>query len=114
MMAQLFGSVILSACLGLQGNYYEACSKAMDAGTRQIGLRQQADQLENNLNNYGQQQGHRYLGQEGMSAIGFIGFGVKTVREEKIAFKLPNLGLCSSINNEVGKDHYNIKFQWDF
>lgn len=113
-MAQLFGSVILSACLGLNGSYYEACSKAMDAGTRQIGIRQKADEIESQTRNYTDSQGKKYLGKEGMAAIGFIGFGVKTVREEKVAFKLPNLGLCSSINNEIGKDHYNVKFQWDF
>lgn len=114
MMAQLVGSAILTACLGLHGSYYDACSKAMDAGTRQIGLRQQADDIENRTRQFGEQQARKYIGKEGMSAIGFIGFGVKTVQEKKVAFKLPNLGLCSSINNEVGTDHYNIRFQWDF
>lgn len=113
-MAQLLGSVILSACLGLEGSYYEACSKAMDAGTRQIGLRAEADRLDGQLNRYVQSQGYKLLGKEGMDAIGFIGFGTKSVREEKVAFKLPNLGLCNSINNEIGKDSYSIKIQWNF
>jgi hypothetical protein len=113
-MAQLLGSAILTACLGLEGSYYQACSKAMDAGTRQIGLLSEAQRLDGELNKYGQQQGKRYFGKDGMAAIGFIGFGAKTVRDQKVAFKLPNMGLCNSINNEIGKDSYNIKLQWDF
>lgn len=113
-MASLFGSAILSACMGLQGNYYEACSKAMDAGTRQIGLRQQADDIEHKLNDWSRDQAQRYMGNEFMGVVGFVGFGVKTYREQRVAFKIPNLGMCSSINSEVGRTQQTIKFQWNF
>jgi hypothetical protein len=113
-MAQLFGSAILSACLGLEGSYYDACSKAIDAGTRQIGLYQQAELIEKRTNKYALGEAKKYFGDEGVKAIGFIGFGVKTVRDEKVAFKLPNLGLASSVNNEIGKDSYKINIQWNF
>jgi len=113
-MASLFGSAILSVCVGFQGQYNEACSKAIDAGTRQIGIRQQADQFETQFVQYADKQGHKYLGSDGMATIGFIGFGYRAVRDERVVFKLPNLGLCSSINNEIGRNFYNIKFKWDF
>lgn len=114
MMAQLFGSAILSLCVSMQGSYHDACSHAIDAGTRQIGLRQDADKLENGLMDYSKKQSEYYLGKDTMSVVGFAGFGYKVAKEQKVQFKLPNLGMCTSVNNEVTRDSYTIKFLWNF
>lgn len=114
MMANLFGSVILSLCAGAQGSYHDACDKALDATSRQIGLRQQADDIESRARGYAEGRAKRYLGNESMSAVAFVGFTAKAVKEHQVAIKLPNLGLCNSVTSQIGTDQSSLQMVWNF
>lgn len=113
-MAALFGSAILSICAGAQNNYYEACSKALDATSRQIGLRQEADSVEQRMRGIAEDNAKKYLGKESVATVAFVGFTYKSVKERQVTFKLPNLGLCNSVTSQVGTEQASLRMDWNF
>lgn len=114
MMGQLFGSAFLTMCLGFQAQYNEACNRALDATSRQVGIRQQAEYVESRVNVVLDQEAHKRIGQKGMALIGAVGFGYKTAQEKKVAFKVPTLGICSSARGEIGVEQYTLNLNWNF
>ena len=113
-MAALIGSAILSICSGAQNNYYEACNKALDATSRQIGLRQEADEVEQRMRAITENSARKYLGKESVATVAFIGVTYKAVKERQVTFKLPNLGLCNSVTSQVGTEQASLRMDWNF
>jgi hypothetical protein len=113
-MAGLVSSAIVAICVSTQGNYNDACNKALDAGTRQIGLRTQVDQAEDNSVRLLDQKARMILTTEEYSALGMAGFAYKTAKDKRLNFNLPNFGVCDRITNEVTRSSYNIQFNWRF
>ena len=115
MIGQLFGSAFLSICMGLSGSYNEACMKALDATTRQLGIRQKAEFVENRVNVVLNEQVVRRVPHKSMVMIGLVGFGYKTVKERKVGFKIPTFGVCSSARGEVSLNgDLSLNLNWNF
>lgn len=113
-MASLFGTYLVAACVSVQGQYHEACNKALDAGTRQVGIRQQVDNAEDKSLQLVNAKAENTIGKDGMWVVGSGFFVYKTARDKSLDFKLPTLGLCNSVTNHVTADSYNIKLNWNF
>lgn len=108
-----FTTAMLAMCTQYQGtHYYEACLKAMDAGTRQVGIRQQYDATEGKLNEVATHQAENTLGKPVMSAIGSGVFVYKTVNDKKVTFRLPTGGLADSVSNTITPTSYSVNIQW--
>ena len=108
-----FALAISAMCSSYEGTrYYDACLKALDAGTRQVGVRQQADNAQNKMNEMISTKVNRTVGKSVIQIVTVGGVVVKTARDKKISFGLPTLGLASSVDNEVGVDSYKIVIQW--
>lgn len=117
-MASLLGSAIVAVCVGASGQAYEACTHAIDAGTRQMGIRQQVDSAEDNTVNYvNDRVVNRVvnsLDKEDLLILGAAGFVYKTAMDRKLVLKLPTWNLCDSLVNEISPVSYGIKIQWSF
>lgn len=114
-MAALFSTAIAAFCAAnATGQYNEACNKAVDAGTRQAGWRQQADNVEDRTISYVNKQVESYTPKPMQDLVGAAGFLYKTAQTKKLNFRLPNLGMASSISNEITPTSYTINITWRF
>jgi hypothetical protein len=86
----------------------------MDKGTRQIGIRQQADQAQNKVNEIVSRKVENIVGQTVREVVAVGGIVYQTAKDKRISFGLPNLGLASSVNNEIGVDSYKLIIQWNW
>lgn len=94
------------------GKYNEACNKAVDAYTRQVGVRQDSDNLESKTIEYVDEKAEKKLGKAGKILVGSTIILYKTAKDKKLVLKIPEPGFCNSIENEATKDSYQVKFKW--
>lgn len=113
-MASLLSSVIVAACVGAHGNVHEACVKSLDAGTRQTGIRQNVDQIEDDFIRYINMRLANELSKEQQKVLGAAGFFFKVAKDQKINFRTPTLGVCDRIENELTPNSYLVRFGWYF
>lgn len=110
----LMTTAIAAICVSAQASYGEACNKAFDAGTRQVGLRQTIDVAESRANELANAKVQQIIGREGVSLVG-SGFWVyKVARDKTVVLRLPTLGICDSANNEISVDSYKLNVNWKF
>lgn len=113
-MASLVSTAIVSLCVSVSANYNDACNKALDAGTRQVGFRQQADQAEDSTVRLLDNKVQTTLTKEEYSLLGAAGFVYKTAKDQRLKFNLPNFGVCTKVTNEITPTSYNIQLNWRF
>lgn len=113
-MASLFGTAIIAMCASTPGAYNQACTHALDAGTRQVGIRQQADLTESQGIHYATTTYENNTSKPTQEVFGASALIYKTVKSRKLTIKLPTLGLCSSISNEIELNRYAVTFRWEW
>lgn len=112
-MAGLFSTGIVTVCASLAvGQYNDACNKAMDAGTRQVGWRQTADSAEDKTVQYVNSKAQHYAPKPLQDVVAVTGFAVRAARDKRVDFKLPTMGLCNSLSNSITPDSYQLTIQW--
>lgn len=110
----LLSSAIVAMCLNYQGQYKEACVKALESATRQTGVYQSIEQTENQVNRYANNRAEHIVGRKGISIVGTGFFVVRTVRDKTVTFFLPNFGICNSIGNRISPTSYDMDIEWKF
>lgn len=105
---------IVLACTNTPAIYTTACNKAVDAGTRQTGIRQQADKAEELTTKFADHEAQSLIGKKGVSVVGAGMFIYKTTTDKKLKVEVPNFGLCDSINTELATDSQMLRLQWNF
>ena len=113
-MANLFGQAIIAACATATGQYNQACNKALDAATRQVGIRQVVDGTENYATGFVITKAKNAAGKDLTSAMGTGMFIYNTAKSKNISFNLPTLGVADSISNQISLKSYNMNLQWHF
>lgn len=104
---------MLALCSQYQGtHYYDACVKSLDAGTRQVGIRQNYDATESKLNQMVTHEAEDTLGKPVLSAVGSGFFVYKTAKDKTLTFRLPTLGMATSVSNTVTPNSYTLNLQW--
>lgn len=111
-MPGLFGSMIAAVCVGTSGSYNSACTHAVDAGTRQVGIRQDVDRAESIAMKIVNMQASKTLGRDAMSAISAGSYVYHVTKVKSINLRLPTLGLCNSLNGQIGLDAYKLVLEW--
>lgn len=78
-MSSLIDSIIVSSCIGFHGGTpgNEACQKAMLAGSIQSGMKEQADQMESNVNKFVTNTAFEYIGQDNVKYASMLGYIVQ-------------------------------------
>lgn len=113
-MSQLLSSAIVAICISAQGPYNEACNKGVEAGAKQTGIYQEVDWAEKATLKFANDKAEATLGKKPMSAVGVGVFVYRAAKNKKVNFKLPDIGVCDSITNELTPTSYNINLQWKF
>lgn len=113
-MAALFGTIIVAACTTIQTPYMDACQKTIDATARQIGIRQQLDQIEDGTTSYVEGRIKAQFTETQLGTVGTVLAGYKIYRDKHVSFKLPTLGICNSISNDIALDSYSLTLAWRF
>jgi hypothetical protein len=111
-MSSAMAIMITSACMGLSGVTNDACSKALEAGSKQSGIEQDVDLLQKGLEREANKKARYLVGDTGM---GFVGGGIfiaKTVRDKEVKFNVPTLGICDRITSNLGTEKYSLELMW--
>ena len=109
----LLATAFTSVCVGLMpGTYDMACNKALEAGTKQTGIYQQSEQVENKSLEYVTEKGEKNLGKPVAVVLASGPFLYKSYKEKTLRFNVPNFGLCDRISNEITPNSYSVKFGW--
>ncbi len=109
-----FAMAIVAMCSQYEGTrYHEACLKAADAGSRQVGLRQNVDSTQDRANEMVTRKAENSLGHGVVEAATVGGFAYKCVSSKSVSFRVPTLGLADSIENRLGIGSYNVLFRWN-
>lgn len=115
-MAYLFSTGIASLCAALasSGQYDQACNKAVDAGTRQTGIRQTFDGAEDKSMQVFTQEAESYTPKpiQDVAATGV--FVYRAARNKKVELKLPTMGVCDSMSSELTPASYALTVRWYF
>jgi len=113
-MAGLFSQAITAFCMSAASSatYNNACNHAVDAGTRQVGIRQQVDGAEDKTTALVATKATDVAGKHVSMAVGAVGFVYKTYRDKSLVFKLPTMGICDSLSNQITPNSYILSFQW--
>ena len=84
----------------------------MDAGTRQVGLKQSADTVEDKTINYVNAKLEERMSKSIQESVGVAAFAYRTNRDKKLHFKLLSFGLASSLSNDITLTSYTINVVW--
>lgn len=109
----LFSTAIMSFCIATApGQYNNACNSAVDAGTRQAGVRQQFDAAEEQTSQYVAKKAESVTPKTVQKVAGAGFFLYRTAQDKKVNFNLPTLGLADSLSNEITPNSYLVTFKW--
>lgn len=111
-MAGLLGQAIVLMCVSTSGQYNAACNKAIDAGTRQVGLRQNADNLEEKSVELAKTKSTETFGPAPVAVVTAGVYTYKVFKEKSIIFKLPDVGIADTISNQITDKSYKLNFTW--
>lgn len=110
-----FAMAIVAMCAPYEGTrYYDACMKAADAGTRQVGIRQSVDQAQSKINSIVSDKVEKTVGRKVVTMVATGGFLLRTFNTKTISFRLPTLGLANSVENEVSPTTYKLVMKWNW
>jgi hypothetical protein len=113
-MASLFNSAIVALCLNAQGVYNDVCVKAVDAGTRQAGWRQEVDNAEDKTIQIATHKAEKNIGKPVGIIVGSSAFIYRSIKNKSVELKLPKVGFCDSITGKIAPNSYDINFKWEF
>jgi len=106
--------VIAYTCAKTPTGYSDACSHALEAGSKQSQIYQYEDGQENRLKSNARNEAIYYLGKEPIELAGAGLYVYKVYRDKSIIFKLPNMGLCNDLSNKITPNSYTLNIGWVF
>lgn len=113
-MSSLFDSTLIAICVGAHGTANTACLKAMDAGTRQVGLRQNADLVQDKAVHLANYHVENNLSKDQFAALGAGVYLYKITRDKRLSLKMPTFGLCDRATSDITLDTYQLLLKWSF
>lgn len=112
-MPMIVPLLINSACSSAYSNHIDACSKAMEAFSRQTGLYDGSERTENYVVNRVRNGSDNYLGSPITTGIASIGYAYKVIHSKSLSFRIPNMGICDTITNQITPTSYSIGLKWE-
>jgi hypothetical protein len=114
-VAVLLSKAIVAICVSaVNPQYNTACDKALDAGTRQVGMRTNTDGTEDKATQIATNYVQDEFGKDSTYVIGAGAFAYKTAKDRSVTFKLPTLGIADSISNQITTNSYTLNVRWNF
>lgn len=107
-------TIITASCVSLSGVAQDACNKALEAGTKQSGVEQNVNKIEDNVSKTADKQARSVVGNSGMDVAGGVAFIAKSVVEKSAIFALPTFGLNMSLKAQVGAEKSGLSLEWKY
>lgn len=108
----LMSWAIQLACQNAYSNHTDACNHALEAGSKQIGLFQTDEKVENYYTLQAKETATSTFGTGATDIVGGTAYFYKVYRNKAIDFKLPTLGLADSASNHITTNSYSINLSW--
>ena len=109
----LVSLAIGSICSSFSSVNTTACSKALEATSKQTQVYQMDQNTEQYAMKYGQNIAYTVLGKESIDIGGSMVYAYRVYRAKAVDLKLPTLGVCNSVSSHVGIDgNYSLNFKW--
>lgn len=106
--------IIASMCSSNQSIDQNACSHFLEASAKQTQIYQYSDKAEDYFKIKAKNETNALLGSKAEDIVGGTYFVYKSYKNKSIDIKLPNMGLCNTINTHVGQDNNSLNFGWNF
>ena len=113
-MSSIFDTTIIALCVGAHGNANTACQKAIDAGSRQVGLRQNVELVQDHAVHVANYQVEKNLSKDQFAALGAGIYLYKLARDKHLSVRTPTLGLCDRATTDLTLDTYQLLLKWSF
>jgi hypothetical protein len=106
--------LIQVACQNTYQNHMDACTNALQASTKQIGLLDTDSKIENYYTVKTKDFIANSTGSAAIDVAGGTYYVYKVYRNKAIDFKLPNMGIADSISNRIDLNSYSytLNFSW--
>lgn len=105
----ILDSLIVAGCVGLSGQSNDACTKALDAGTKQSGIAQSANAYENHELKIFEQHAYSWFGKDAVGVVGGMVWMGKSVAEKKA-----HVGIYGPVSLDIGAGLTALVFKWTF
>jgi hypothetical protein len=110
----LVESLISTVCALSPGAYNQACTKAADATSMQVGVTQEDKKYEDIIQKMALDESYKLVGQNTVYTLGGAAFVYKTYSEKKMGVDIPNAIVCDTIHADFSPSSYGLKLQWSF
>lgn len=110
----LLSSMIVTVCMGTQGDYNSACNAALDAGAQQTGMATDVKRAERNTTQWVDNVAEDKLGKNGKGIAGGMIFVIKTAADRTLVVPIPTGGIANKIDGQFSPDKAMIMFRWSF
>lgn len=110
----LLSSMIVTVCMGSDGTSQSACSYALDASARQIGITQNMSEFEQRNLRIVDELAEHQLGKNGKSIASGMIFIIKSAADRQIIIPIPTGGIADNIQSHFRADSAVISFKWSF
>ena len=101
-------------CNSTLNNNVDACSKTLEAFSKQTQLYQYDVKAESYFTDYAKKLSYNYLGQDVTDTAVSSGYAYRIYREKAINFKLPTFGICDGASTHVTLNSYTLNLKWNF
>lgn len=110
----LIESAISMICAFVPAQYNTACSKASDATTRQVGVRQLDDNTESKANTFVINEARELVGDKVLAGGGALYFGYQLAHGQGVGFETDSPILCDKIQGNYNQTGYSLTLKWNF
>lgn len=107
-------SMIITLCMGTNGQTNAACNHALDAGAQQTGIAEDFSSAEQNATSWGNNFVNNRFGRTGRDTLGSFLFVMKTASDKTLIIPIPTAGLADSFQTQLKPDSAMITIRWGF
>ena len=107
-------ALISLSCAGLSGNPHDACTKALQAGSKQSGVEQNVNNVENHYSRLADQQARYFVGNDGMTAGAVVGGAGKAIIYKSATLKFPFFMPSMFLTTQVSSSKSMLGLEWRF
>lgn len=107
-------SLISLSCAGFNGDSHDACTKALEATSKQVGIDKNVSSVENRVSKSADQQARELVGNSGMNAGAVLVGAGKAISDKSATFKFPVFMPQMFFNLQIGTNKSLAGVEWKF
>jgi hypothetical protein len=100
--------------MSTSGNSHDACTKALDAGSKQTGIEQDVNKVEDTVSKKADKKARELVGDTGMTVGAVVGGAGKAVADKAIVLRFPVFLPSMFISTQVGVQKSLLGLEWKY